>query len=268
MNDKIIFSVKNIRKTFRSRSCICYNIELNIRKKSFTFITGDSGIGKSTLLHMLGLLDTPERMSKDSVLTYQSNKIYDYFDIVKKEKSFLRCTEFGFLPQGGHLLQPLSIIENLTLVFNHRSQKKSDEKEITIRNIMGRVGLNVDELIENTIWNRRNISPINLSGGEKQRLALARTILCDPKVIFVDEPTTYMDKPTAKLCVQVLQNCISENDSTIILVTHDFDELHGYLKEESPDNEINIKRYHLVKTSEERNALNVSIDNEMSKKGH
>lgn len=251
MTDDNILIIKEIKKTFRNRNCIRYNINLSLKRGRFIFITGDSGVGKSTLLNIIGLLDSAEKINGHSMLGYNSinNQQYNYFEINRKSKRLLRSSEFGFLPQGGHLLNSLSVIDNLELVLLQRKHNlKSFKNESLLKDIILKVGLNIDENNVNSIWNRRNKNPLNLSGGETQRLALARAIISEPMLLLVDEPTTYMDPEIAKLCVQLLQLCIIKSNCTVIMVTHDYKRLSNYLLF---NKNVIVERYHLVKSNTE-----------------
>ncbi len=273
-DNNCLFMVKNIGKTFRNGYRITYSGEMKIKKGCFTFITGVSGIGKSTLLHILGLLDKPEKMGNDSFLNYfptQDSNPIDYFDLFKNKwvvfnhstgRAKIRRSDFGFLPQDGHLLNTFSIRENLELVlrFRHEPCSKSPGTDQELQDILKSVGFIKDE----NIWGRRNFSPLNLSGGQRQRLALARAIVCDcqPKVIFVDEPTTYMNEELVKLTVNLLVERVLANKCSIILVTHDYEKLSMYLNENlkaKRENSIIADTYSLMLESVENQTSYVSI---------
>jgi putative ABC transport system ATP-binding protein len=248
----ILFRLKDIYKIFRNGFRINYNGTMAIRKKCFTFIIGKSGVGKSTLLNFLGLLDKAEPAGKESFLEYHrdANSVINYFEnhLNGQKTSLIRCSDFGFLPQDGHLLNTFSIWENLDLVCNLRYKEENSKPTETILNALKKVNLNLN-------GERLRFSPFNLSGGQKQRLALARTILGDPKVIFVDEPTTYMDPDNVKLTMEILLDHVISHGSSIIVVTHDYNELYGYLN--GQNNSVNIDTFHL-KDSQKGNIWDVS----------
>lgn len=264
-----LFHIKEIRKTFQNGNCINYQIDLAIQRGCFTIITGGSGVGKSTLLHILGLLDAPEKMDgADSQIEYFSNSHrIDYFELFDRShdlkhvwrgwksssrRARIRREDFGFLPQGGHLLNTFAIRENLELILQlrHRPCSKKPDAHQEVVNVLKAVNFGGEE--ETTAFSERlQLSPFTLSGGQKQRLALARTIICDcqPKVIFVDEPTTYMDEKVAEVCLRVLADRVIDAQCSVILVTHDKNlvtTLSAYIQDEKKkDASSLIAQYHL-----------------------
>jgi putative ABC transport system ATP-binding protein len=281
-NRENLFYLKDIRKTFHNGTCLDFKGEMSIRRGSFTFITGNSGIGKSTLLHILGLLDRADFKQDGSILKYRPTpdieEGYDYFHLYKNDQGYrlflrsecacLRRKDFGFLPQGGHLLHSLSIWQNLEAVYLLRSRlREKDQMLKTLQEVSESVGFNLD--IENKSYpvnsnpktsvslcqgekqspdkvrNKWKLSPAVLSGGEAQRLALARAILCNPNVIFVDEPTTFMDGELIKLTMKCLLNRLNSNGCSIILISHDYEGLQKILKGLQPG--VKIDAFHLEK---------------------
>lgn len=296
-----LFYLKDIRKTFHNGTCLDFKGEMAIRRGYFTFITGNSGIGKSTLLHILGLLDRADFNQEGSILKYRpdpdNEEGLDYFDLYKKDRGYrlfskskcacLRRNDFGFLPQGGHLLHSLTIKQNLEAVYLLRSRlREKDHMLKTLQEVSESVGFNLDmenksetgeykirphkgfpgksrgescvhqanperlrgqeaKQSQDKVRNKWKLSPAVLSGGEAQRLALARAILCNPKVIFVDEPTTFMDGELIKLTMKCLLNRLNSNGCSIILISHDYEELQKILKGLQPG--VKIDAFHLEK---------------------
>lgn len=263
LESQMLFHVKNIRKTFQNGNSINYQFDLSVKKGGFTIITGGSGVGKSTLLHILGLLDAPEKIDEHSLLEYYSNAHpINYFELFESSKwhrwktsgrrAQIRREDFGFLPQGSHLLNTFAIRENLELILQlrHSPCMKQLNAEQEILTVLNSVGFGTGEK-DSEFSERLKLSPLTLSGGQKQRLALARTIICDcqPKVIFVDEPTTYMDEKVAEVCLRVLADRVIDAQCSVILVTHDKNlvtTLSAYIQDEKKkDASSLIAQYHL-----------------------
>ncbi|OGZ27395.1 MAG: ABC transporter ATP-binding protein [Candidatus Nealsonbacteria bacterium RIFOXYB1_FULL_40_15] len=178
-------------------------ISFSVDKGSFVAIMGPSGSGKSTLLHMIGALDTP---TKGKV--YIAGK--DISRYSEDELAGIRGKNIGFVFQQFNLFPNLTAQENviLPMVF-----QKSPEKERVkrARELLFSLGL------EDRIHHR----PAELSGGEKQRIAIARALANDPEIIVADEPTGNLDSETGKKIMEVLRTLNKEEGKTLILVTHD-----------------------------------------------
>lgn len=242
MNDweekEFLFYLRNIRKTFHNGACLDFQGEMIIRRGCFTFITGNSGIGKSTIMNILGLMDKPDYIPKLSMLLYRQNEghhnYYDYFQLYKNDRGYriftknesahIRRKDFGFLPQGVHLLHPLSIRQNLEAIYMLRNPNYDEESMLhAIKAVLDSVDFKSDP-------EKWKLSPAVLSGGEAQRLALARAILCNPKVIFVDEPTTFMDSELVELTMKCLLNRLNTHGCSIIIISHDYEKLKTILR--------------------------------------
>lgn len=256
-----LFHFKNISKTFRNGNILNFVGKIHINRGCFTFFTGESGIGKSTLLHILGLLDRASATGNDSCLKYRpapDSQIIDYFDYHKQDLKYkvfsqgrcarLRRVDFGFLPQDGHLLHSLSRRQNLEIVYILRYQPTT--KNINVLDELGEIIRRV-KFDEKNFFTDGKYSPAPLSGGEKQRLALARAILCKPKVIFVDEPTTFMDDKLIKQAMEVLFDLVLQNGCSIIVVTHQYEELSEILNK--PAKEVKIDRIRLIENDQTDN---------------
>lgn len=185
-------------------------VNLTINKGDFVAIVGASGSGKSTLMHLMGCLDTP---TKGNVFL----KSQDINKISESDMASLRARTIGFIFQQYNLIPSLSALENVMLPqefldINDSEAKKRAEKILTL------VGL------KDKTYNRPN----QLSGGEQQRVSIARSLANDPEIILADEPTGALDSVTGGDVLDILQSLWKEG-KTIILVTHDI-ELTKYAK--------------------------------------
>lgn len=179
------------------------NISLNINEGEFVAIMGPSGSGKSTLLHILGFLD---RHSKGS---YKFNgKTIDEFS--DEEMAEVRNKEMGFVFQAFNLLPRATVLENVKLPLLY-SDVKEKEWDGLARNAVESVGLahRIDHLAS------------QLSGGEKQRAAIARALVRNPKVIFADEPTGNLDSKSGQAVMKIIQDLNETHKHTVVLITHE-----------------------------------------------
>ncbi|MCK5720127.1 MAG: ATP-binding cassette domain-containing protein [Thiomargarita sp.] len=244
MSNHCIFRLKDITKTFRNNEYLRFVEKVSIPQAQFTLITGDSGVGKSTFINLLSLIDQADNNNPDSELQFtpESSQKIDYFQLYRKDSRFwtrlfneqcakIRRQYFGFLPQMGYLLNTFSIQENLSLVALLRDAPNNID---TTKEILATVGFDREELDK-----KINFSTGQLSGGQAQRVALARAIFHYPKVIFVDEPTTYLDKTRMKTAMEVLTNAVFSKHCTVVIVTHEYEQLVNLLCEAKPDLLIN-----------------------------
>ena len=181
---------------------ILNNITLQIPQGSSVAITGASGSGKTTLLGLLAGLDTAS--SGDVKLLGKS-----MVDLDEDQRAALRLGQVGFVFQSFHLMNNLSALENILLPLE-LEQSASDPRKAALE-ALEQVGLS----------NRATHLPTQLSGGEQQRIALARAFVNKPKVLFADEPTGNLDQATSHDIEQLLFKLQKDNNSTLVLVTHD-----------------------------------------------
>ncbi len=219
MNDSVIYSARGLTKEYRSNRVVISvlkGIDLDIRRGEILSIVGHSGVGKSTLLNLLGLLDTPS----SGTLRYKPRKgASDGVDLARlslKARAVIRNQEFGFVFQFYHLLPDLSLIENVLLpamILLGRSEYRARKAELENKaaSLLDRVG----------ILARRDFSPNQLSGGERQRAAIARALLNDPQVVFCDEPTGNLDSVTGEKIHELILDLQKTLNVSFILVTHD-----------------------------------------------
>ncbi len=201
----MIIEVKNLTKTFTNgkiETPVLKGIDLGIAPGEFVAIMGKSGAGKSTLMYQMSLLDEP---TGGSVFV-------DGQDILKlsnKEKTKFRLEKLGYVFQDYALLPELSALENVMIPLIMRGFSDNTAKD-KARKALAEVGL------EHRIDNR----PSQLSGGEQQRVSIARAIAEDPKILFADEPTANLDSASGNHIVEVLRD-INKRGQTIVMVTHE-----------------------------------------------
>jgi putative ABC transport system ATP-binding protein len=199
--------VKNLTKQFKSgdtKVVAVNNISLSVPQGIFASIIGKSGSGKSTLLSLLGALDKPSA----------GEIIVDGRDIAKMSDSRLidyRRNKIGFVFQSYNLIPNLSALENVMLPMEFAGVK-AKAKRLRAEKLLREVGLTKEKFARN---------PTRLSGGEQQRIAIARALANSPKLILADEPTGNLDSATGKIIIELLKKLAKIEKTTIIAVTHD-----------------------------------------------
>ncbi|MBL7081239.1 MAG: ABC transporter ATP-binding protein [Candidatus Omnitrophica bacterium] len=196
--------VHNLHKVYNSdikKLHVLKGIDLQIKKASFTAIVGPSGAGKSTLMHILAGLDAPS----EGCVYVEDRDIYQLSDY---ERARLREKKIGFVFQFYHLLSEFTVLENVMLpaLFGAKARFVKNEA----RNLLQRMGLS----------DRINHFPYQLSGGEKQRVAVARALINKPSLLFCDEPTGNLDSKNTQELISLIRELNSKEGLTVILVTH------------------------------------------------
>src|SRR5918995_3185290 len=202
----------DVRKTYYqgdNEVTVLSGITLDIPQGQFSTIMGPSGSGKSTLLHLMGGLDRP---SAGDVLV--GERIIS--QMADDQVTLFRRTKIGFVFQFFNLLPTLTALENITLPFvlDGRARGKADQRA---EFLLDKVGL----------AHRRSHLPEELSGGEIQRLAIARALAFNPPIILADEPTGNLDSKTGAVILSLLRQINKEEGCTIVMVTHS-QEASGY----------------------------------------
>ncbi|MCI5971690.1 MAG: ATP-binding cassette domain-containing protein [Anaerococcus sp.] len=196
--------IKNLNKSYGNRNII-NDLSFDIDKNEIVALIGKSGSGKSTVLNMIGLLETidsGEIKIKSQILP----------DINSKKAMMIRRNTINYLFQSYALINHKTVLENLLISMEYTNLKKS-EKLNYIRNTLKDLG--IDNLIE---------SPVNtLSGGEAQRVSLARCIVKPGDIILADEPTGSLDPNMSHTVFDLLLRLRENYDKTILIVTHDMD---------------------------------------------
>lgn len=180
-------------------------ISLEIDEGEFLMITGRNGSGKSTLMHLMALLDDPD----DGEVILFGNKTSK---LGTREKSQLRLRELGYIFQEYALLPELTALENVMLPALMIGDTKSAKKKA--EGLLKKVNL----------AEKSYRLPSQLSGGEQQRVAIARSLVNTPKIIFADEPTANLDTHAAKDVLEIFKKLNDEDGNTIVMVTHEPEE--------------------------------------------
>ena len=199
-----MIQIKNVTKIVRSGAddlTILDDVSIEIPDGQFVAITGASGSGKSTLLGLIAGLDAP---TTGAILV-------DGEDITKMSEddlATLRSDKLGFIFQSFHLIPSLTAFENILIPMEIRGQKDSKDRA---NDLLQQVGLT----------NRGHHYPTELSGGEQQRIAIARAFANNPKILLADEPTGNLDSRNGTHIFELMTNLHSQNNLSLVLVTHD-----------------------------------------------
>ena len=201
-----LIKLSNLKKTFKLSNkdelLLLENLNLNILQNTITSIIGPSGCGKSTLLNILGLLDS----------NFNGNYFFDGESVNEmsgNSLSNIRNKKIGFVHQFFHLIPELSVIENIilpALLQNHKVSNANNEAYKL---------LNVFEITD-----KKNMKPNKLSGGEQQRVAIARSLINKPSLILADEMTGNLDEKTSDEIINFFLKFVESNNITLIYVTH------------------------------------------------
>jgi putative ABC transport system ATP-binding protein len=179
-------------------------LDLEIKEGEFVSIMGSSGSGKSTLLNIVGLLD-----EHDTGEYYLNNQKIEKLD--ERKAAILRNKFLGFVFQSFNLINYKSALENVALPLYYKGIGRKERNEIALE-YLDKVGLK----------DRAEHLPNELSGGEKQRVAVARALVTNPKVILADEPTGALDSVNSKAVMELLKE-INRSGMTVFVITHEED---------------------------------------------
>ena len=194
----------DVFKTYQTGSQLVTALEgvnLSLDAGDFVTIMGPSGGGKTTLLNLLAGLDLPDK----GKIILNGRKISDFSD---HELTLLRRKEIGFVFQFFNLMPTLTVIENveLPLLLAHSSRSAGER----IKTLLDYVGL----------WHRANSFPAELSGGEMQRVAIARSLVHQPVILLADEPTGNLDSENGLKIIDLMRKAASDFKTTVVMVTH------------------------------------------------
>ncbi|MEW6162412.1 MAG: ABC transporter ATP-binding protein [Nitrospirota bacterium] len=206
-----MIEVQNLRKSFTTEAGelqVLKGIDLSIKEGEMVGIVGASGVGKSTLLHILGALDRPT-----------SGKVfYNGTDIFSRDEDSLasfRNKTVGFVFQFHHLLPEFNALENVMMP--GLISVRREASGVRRKKIFERAERLLDEM---GLSERKEHRPGELSGGEQQRLAVARALILEPQVVLADEPTGNLDTATGEELFNLLINLNKEKGITLVIVTH------------------------------------------------
>jgi ABC-type lipoprotein export system ATPase subunit len=202
-----MLKIKDIKKSYENGAAtlnVLKGVGLEVKRGEFMAIQGPSGAGKSTLLHIAGGLDNP-----DSGEVFCDGQ--DIYKLSENERARFRNLKIGFIFQFYHLLPELSALENVALPALLKSWGQRQQAFRRAEEILNFVGLSA----------RSKHKPNELSGGEQQRVAVARALVNRPQVLFCDEPTGNLDSENGRSIVALIRRLNKEDKVTVVLVTHD-----------------------------------------------
>lgn len=200
-----MISVKNLTKTYRTKEIetpVLRGIHLEVKEGEFLGIMGKSGAGKSTLMYQIGLLDHPTsgEIIINGVNTEQMHT---------EERTDMRLNELGYVFQDYALIPELTAVENVMIPLLMKGLSKTEAREISVK-MLDRIGL----------LQRIDNKPSALSGGEQQRVSIARATAHNPKILFADEPTANLDTISGFAIIELF-NDLHKAGQTIVMVTHE-----------------------------------------------
>ena len=203
----MLIQAKNIDKSYGALN-VLKGVSIEIQRKEVVSIVGPSGAGKSTLLHIIGTLDKP-----DSGLVRVNNT--DINSLKDKQLSAFRNKHIGFVFQFHHLLPEFTALENICIpaFIAKTSKEEAEKKAMELLSFLG-------------LEQRKNHKPSELSGGEQQRIAVARALINNPDVVLADEPSGNLDTASAKELHQLFFTLREKFGQTFVIVTHN-NELAG-----------------------------------------
>lgn len=198
--------LKHINKIYGTsiQTQVLYDVNLSLKRESFNGIIGQSGSGKSTLLNIMGTLDQP---TSGHVLING----HDISNLKQQELAQLRNKTLGFIFQFHYLLPEFTALENVLMPNYILNQKFTAEKLKRAHELMDLVGLSK---VKNNLAG-------NMSGGQQQRTAIARSIINNPLIVLADEPTGNLDSDTSESIYELLRNINKELKTTFVIITHD-----------------------------------------------
>lgn len=203
---KCILEVSNLSKKFKHGEDVITILDgasISIYEGEIVALVGSSGCGKTTFLQIAGLLDKP---SSGKVLL-NGKEFQDESEFTKTE---FRKKNIGFVYQSHNLLSDFTVMENIKMPLMVQYERSNFKTEKKVNDILSKLGLE----------KRRNHYPSKLSGGEQQRVAIARSLIHEPMLLLADEPTGNLDSKNAKNVVEILISTVKKYNRTLLMVTH------------------------------------------------
>lgn len=202
MEHDIILEARSLKKAF-GRTEAMRGIDLNVERGEILAIMGPSGSGKSTLLHALAAIERPD----DGTVFFNGARIDSLSDA---ERTILRRTKFGFVFQFGQLVPELTALDNVMVPLMLGGVRKGEAVR-RAKEWLARVGL----------ADRADLLPGQLSGGEAQRVAIARSLIIRPEILFADEPTGALDSFNSEQVMEMIVQLARAEGLTVVMVTHE-----------------------------------------------
>lgn len=199
-----MISLRNVEKCFETgvvKNFVLRRVTFDIKEGEFISIMGPSGAGKSTLLHILGMHDT----SWTGEFDFLDQPVHK---LGKKERAELRNRNIGFVFQNYHLLDHMTVYENLEIPLSYRDIKKAERESIVC-----------DVLDRFQIVGKRSLYPTQLSGGQQQLIGVARAVVASPRLILADEPTGNLHSDQGREIMEMFKR-LNDAGTTIVQVTH------------------------------------------------
>lgn len=210
VEDNSILTGRDIRKTYKheykeGHLTVLDNVSMSIQKGSVVTVSGASGCGKSTLLHILGGLDRPD----SGTIMWKGESIYN---MDTESLARFRNRHLGFVFQFHHLLPEFTALENIMMpaLIADQPLEKARERALSLLEEFGIPG-------------RAEHRPTQLSGGEQQRVAMARALMNNPTLLLADEPTGNLDEKNTEILLDLLFSLREKEDVSILLITHEKD---------------------------------------------
>jgi putative ABC transport system ATP-binding protein len=201
---EVLIEARNLRRSFDGGHVEALRgVDLQIYEGESVAVAGPSGCGKTTLLQMLGALDEPS----EGEILFRGQSLRQ-----KRDHALFRARTIGFIFQSFHLLPTLSALENVQMPMFEMpwSRKQRQAKAVELLHAVG-------------LSERLSHLPRKMSGGERQRVAIARSLANNPKLLLADEPTGNLDSSSAARIIELLLQLHRQQNMTIVIVTHDLD---------------------------------------------
>jgi ABC-type lipoprotein export system ATPase subunit len=199
-----MISLRNVEKAFQhgpTRTFVLRRVNLDIKQGEFVSIMGPSGAGKSTLLHVIGMHDT----AWTGEYWFLDQPVHK---LSKKDRSELQKRSIGFVFQSYHLLDDMTVYENLELPLSYRNLRRQDRESVVC-----------DMLDKFQMVGKKDLYPNQLSGGQQQLVGVARALIANPKLILADEPTGNLHSSQSREIMETFKK-LNDEGVTIVQVTH------------------------------------------------